>query len=550
MSNQLNISRRKVLAGLGTIGIASAGAGLGTTAFFRDEESVAAELQAGRLDILIDYRATYGTWLDQDGTDAIVDGTAVADPSEGAMQTYVVGQAPDFRNEDGSMLTGEGWADVTNSLDACLFEDTTDVETELAAMIGSEMYTPPDSVSGLSVDGTRETDDGFFPGYIDGAEGVMFDLNDVKPKDEGEATISVHLCDNPAFLGLTAEVIEALENDVVEPENVGDFVDDDAASELANYIYVRAWLDSDCSNTYEEADETLVYQGSLAGLVEAISESDADENPVDGLQIGDECLDPGVYCVAFDWYFVCEPEDFDRPSDAIAEGTLGDELDAAGLPRDPNAAQTDTLQFRLGLNAVQCRHQMGGPSFRHVVGEGFGKDDAGADGLAEPVPLEAKIRKGQSPAAGTFAYSVNSNVLNGTNVPNGTAQPFTLSYDGTNVTLEVPDADGPINLSDTVSITDAVGVTVRGRGTVSKAVVENLTLDVPSSGINTTVPTLDPFDNASYPSDDQPERYCAFLDVEGLDQGFTLTGDATLTWDSDSSQEQPAVYFFAGATGV
>jgi hypothetical protein len=99
-------------------------------------------------------------------------------------------------------------------------------------------------------------------------------------------------------------------------------------------------------------------------------------------------------------------------------------------------------------------------------------------------------------------------------------------------------------------IDDAVGVTVRGRGGVSKAVVENLRLEVPSSGIDKTVPTLDPFDNTSYPADDdEPERYCAFLDVEGLSDGFTLTGDATLTWDTDSSREQPAVYFFAGKTG-
>jgi predicted ribosomally synthesized peptide with SipW-like signal peptide len=57
--NTFNISRRKVLAGLGTVGIASAGAGLGTTAFFSDEEAVGASLRAGRLDLLVDYRATY-----------------------------------------------------------------------------------------------------------------------------------------------------------------------------------------------------------------------------------------------------------------------------------------------------------------------------------------------------------------------------------------------------------------------------------------------------------------------------------------------------------
>lgn len=50
-----SLSRRNVLAGLGTIGVASAGAGLGTTAFFSDEEAVDASLQAGRLDLILEY---------------------------------------------------------------------------------------------------------------------------------------------------------------------------------------------------------------------------------------------------------------------------------------------------------------------------------------------------------------------------------------------------------------------------------------------------------------------------------------------------------------
>jgi len=56
------LSRRSILAGLGTVGIASAGAGLGTTAFFNDEEELSAALQAGRMDLLLDYRSEYYPW--------------------------------------------------------------------------------------------------------------------------------------------------------------------------------------------------------------------------------------------------------------------------------------------------------------------------------------------------------------------------------------------------------------------------------------------------------------------------------------------------------
>jgi predicted ribosomally synthesized peptide with SipW-like signal peptide len=50
------LSRRKALAGLGTIGIASAGAGLGTSAFFSDTESFDGNMiTAGELDLAVDY---------------------------------------------------------------------------------------------------------------------------------------------------------------------------------------------------------------------------------------------------------------------------------------------------------------------------------------------------------------------------------------------------------------------------------------------------------------------------------------------------------------
>ena len=54
------VSRRKVLAGLGAVGLASAGAGLGTTAYFNDEESFDDnQLQAGTLDLVVDW---YSSW--------------------------------------------------------------------------------------------------------------------------------------------------------------------------------------------------------------------------------------------------------------------------------------------------------------------------------------------------------------------------------------------------------------------------------------------------------------------------------------------------------
>lgn len=55
-----NLSRRKVLGGLGAIGLASAGAGFGTSAYFNDVENFDGNvLTAGSLDLLVDY---YSYW--------------------------------------------------------------------------------------------------------------------------------------------------------------------------------------------------------------------------------------------------------------------------------------------------------------------------------------------------------------------------------------------------------------------------------------------------------------------------------------------------------
>jgi predicted ribosomally synthesized peptide with SipW-like signal peptide len=68
----LEISRRSVLAGLGTVGAVSAGAGVGTSAFFSDTERFADNrLTAGELDLRAGFQSHYSTWsAAEQGTDA------------------------------------------------------------------------------------------------------------------------------------------------------------------------------------------------------------------------------------------------------------------------------------------------------------------------------------------------------------------------------------------------------------------------------------------------------------------------------------------------
>jgi predicted ribosomally synthesized peptide with SipW-like signal peptide len=69
-----HLSRRRVLAGLGGIGVASAGAGLGTSALFSDTESFEGNtITAGTLDLLVGY---YSYWDQGMAGEGSVSGTA------------------------------------------------------------------------------------------------------------------------------------------------------------------------------------------------------------------------------------------------------------------------------------------------------------------------------------------------------------------------------------------------------------------------------------------------------------------------------------------
>ncbi|WP_144800037.1 choice-of-anchor W domain-containing protein [Halorubrum depositum] len=83
----IGLSRRKMLVGLGAVGVASAGAGLGTTAYFNDTESFENNtLTAGELDLFVhvDYsedQGSYAQYSTPDGT--FIDGNVVGGEEDG-----------------------------------------------------------------------------------------------------------------------------------------------------------------------------------------------------------------------------------------------------------------------------------------------------------------------------------------------------------------------------------------------------------------------------------------------------------------------------------
>jgi len=235
-NDTIGLSRRTLLAGLGAVGVASAGAGLGTTAYFNDTESFEGNtLTAGELDLKLDYRATYA------GGPGRID--------------EINGWYPDFEveeEEDGVYLIGEvpnidegEWPDIVQERDFCA----------------------PDV------------------GLINGDQIPVFTLDDVKPGDCGEVTISLHICDNPSWVWMNGELTANDENTVSEPEagadGEGNALGDDSdgpisgEGELADAIDVTVWYDENCNNILdadaEEAGDSVCVQlvidtsGSMGG---------------------------------------------------------------------------------------------------------------------------------------------------------------------------------------------------------------------------------------------------------------------------------------------
>jgi predicted ribosomally synthesized peptide with SipW-like signal peptide len=224
----IGLSRRKMLAGLGAIGVASAGAGLGTTAYFSDEESFTDNtLTAGNLDLLVDWQQTYDFGDGHQFVSAHPDHDGDGEQSveiDGQVVTY-----SDFPDEDDDS-NGANIPDLTCENIPPLSE--ADFGTD--PVTGEEMET-------------------------------LVQLTDVKPGDSGEITFSLHLCDNPGYIWMQADNVTDAGGVATEPELL---VDPENLGDLGDAIRATLWYDEDCDNVYDPAEPvdimlTLDFSGSM-----------------------------------------------------------------------------------------------------------------------------------------------------------------------------------------------------------------------------------------------------------------------------------------------
>jgi predicted ribosomally synthesized peptide with SipW-like signal peptide len=297
MSKKIGLTRRQALAGLGTIGVASAGAGLGTTALFSDEESFEDnQLTAGTLDLKVDWQQTY------DGPNGLEYVNAYPDEDGDGRQDEV-------RTRTAIADANPGWSDD-------------EVESEFRSQFAdlSEDFSEP-----------------------------LVSLDDVKPGDSGEVTFSFHLFDNPGYIWLLGDVRANEENGQPEPE-VGALGDvGPATGELLDAIDAVVWYDD--GNNVRDDTETLVTERTET-TSSSVAVSKADATVVEGtLREVLEQLEEGAPLTA-------DPTAEDRvcfPNSTTRHVGFAWEVPASV----GNEIQTDSVEFDLGVYAEQCRNNDG-----------------------------------------------------------------------------------------------------------------------------------------------------------------------------------------------
>ncbi|MEF8799468.1 MAG: vWA domain-containing protein [Halolamina sp.] len=331
-----SISRRRLLGGAATIGGAAALGGTGTMAFFSDEETFANnQLVAGELDMKVDWEEHYSDWSadeDDPGDSADPELDIQMDVTDASGYTAFPPGVEAYSGMNSDPLLYVHDDDVgqfmdNTSIDAFPDENDDgvqdDFDEENACEVLADVGADDD---GLDPDGARTDNED--TRLEDGSAAPLINLQDVKPGDFGEVTLSFHLCDNPGYVWLNAANVDASENGLTEPERKDEDEDGPGGDtvELLDEIQTAWWYDENCDNLTDGgtggggqmADVVIVMDrsGSMAGeLGQAQSGAEA---LVDALGANDQ-----VSLVSFDG----------------GDGPTGASLDQ-GLTTDKSAAKT------------------------------------------------------------------------------------------------------------------------------------------------------------------------------------------------------------------
>jgi predicted ribosomally synthesized peptide with SipW-like signal peptide len=270
--DKFNLSRRKALAALGTIGVASAGAGLGTSAYFSDQETFENnQLTAGTLDLGVGYSVHYSDWSEDEGT-----GISEVNMYDGAAGE--TGGVSDLDSGHTGLPTNDAWLISVPDGEADAFLDNTQTSSlDNGGCDGIEAATNADG------------------------ESALINLDDVKPGDFGEITFDLELCTNPGYVWINNPGgYTAAENGTTEPE--ADDPDEGEGVELLDVVQAAVWLDD--GDNYQDGGESPLLVDSLGNVLDALDSGNgvridgvnkpiADASPTDFTRTGISRFDTG-----------------------------------------------------------------------------------------------------------------------------------------------------------------------------------------------------------------------------------------------------------------
>ena len=362
MNDRFELTRRKALAALGSIGVASAGAGLGTSAYFSDQETFENnQLTAGTLDMKVAATEYYSDWS----------------PDE----AEYAGMASDEASTDIRLPAGDGQSDAR---DIAIDIDGDNYENFFDAISTDADGTPYNRVNG----GVSAAAEGLCGTESDADGPMIVDIGDVKPGDFGGAQFAFELCDNPGYVWLTGGLRDASENGVTEPE--GDDPDEeDGVVELLDEIQVAYGVGPINGDTsaFEDTDsgfqpvEQYTLREFLATLDGGGVALDGDVDAEIGGGTGRDCFsggnadDPSVHQVSVVWWL------------PINHG---------------NQVQSDSVTFDLGFYTEQCRHNDGETDLLAYYPFEGSADDVSGSGYDGSITNQGTYVSGRSGQAVSF----------------------------------------------------------------------------------------------------------------------------------------------------
>lgn len=188
----------------------------------------------------------------------------------------------------------------------------------------------------------------------------FFNFLDLKPDDEGEDTISIHVADNDSWACMNIEVTSNDENGCNEPESLDDLtcgepgLDEGELAQAINFV----WWPDDGDNVLEDDEVEYVFnQTSLADISGPIALADADGN---GILSQTPLIGGETYYLGKAWCFgdlelAAVQQDGQGKTGSNGPLDRGTGISCNGTLLD-NSTQSDSVTGDISFSAVQSRH--------------------------------------------------------------------------------------------------------------------------------------------------------------------------------------------------